>query len=476
MKKKFVIGIIVLVVAVGAILGVTLLKNNKSGLVKYKLDKITKGDIEAVVTTTGTVNPIKQVEVGSQVSGKISKMYVDFNSQVKASEIMAELDPLPFQARVAQNQANYMSALASLEKAKVTLENLRAKNDRSLALAEKDLISPDEKELAQANYLSAKTDLQRAEASVAQAKSQLDSSNLDLSYTIIRAPIDGFVISRNMEAGQTVQASFSAPKIFVLANDLTKMQVECDVDEADVGRIKEGQTVRFTVDAFPETTFNGKVNQVRFSPTVTQNVVTYTTVVDVNNPELKLRPGMTATVSIITGEAKGVLRVANAALRFTPTLPPEELAKIMKAAGEKMFAKRQAEGGGAPAAEGGRQQTAAQGTPANQATPGAQSVQGGQAAPGGTPRMNFGQGGGQGMPGGGGQRSGRRPSVVWYLDAVGKLNVAFIRPGVTDNTYTEILRGDLKEGQEIITGTQTAQTASTTTPGGPPRGGMMIMR
>jgi HlyD family secretion protein len=452
-KKKVVIGIVVLVVAAGAILGWSLLKNNKTSVAKYRLDKVTKGDLEALVTTSGTVNPITKVEVGSQVSGKIDKMYVDYNSQVKAGQILAELERLPFQTRVSQSQANFLSAQASLEKSRVTLQNLKAKYERSLSMAAANLISADEKEAAEANYLGAKTDVQRAEASVAQAKSQLESSRLDLSYAIIRSPMDGIVISRNMEVGQTVQASFSAPKIFEIANDLSKMQVECDVDEADVGKVKEGQMVRFTVDAFPDSPFIGKVNQVRFSPTVTQNVVTYTTIVDVDNPELKLRPGMTATVNIISGEAKGVLRIPNSALRFTPELPAEEFAKIMKEAGERMFAKRQAEGGAAPAA-----------------TPGAAAVQSGQTA---GSRM-FGQSMAGGM--GGGQRSGRRPSTVWYLDAAGKLTVSYIRPGVADSSFTELLRSELKEGQEIITGLNGQTTAATTTPGGPPRGGMMIMR
>ena len=454
MKKKVVIGIVVLAVAAGAILGWSLLRNNKTTVTKYRLDKVSKGDLEALVTASGTVNPITKVEVGSQVSGKIAKMYVDFNSQVKQGQLLAELERLPFETRVSQSQANYLSALASLEKSRVTLQNLQAKYERSQSLAAANLISADEKEAAEANYLGAKTDVQRAEASVEQAKSQLESSKLDLSYAIIRSPMDGVVISRNMEVGQTVQASFSAPKIFEIANDLTKMQVECDVDEADVGKVKEGQKVRFTVDAFPDTPFLGTVNQVRFSPTVTQNVVTYTTIVDVDNPELKLRPGMTATVNIITGEAKGVLRIPNAALRFTPDLPAEELAKLMKEAGERMFAKRQAEGGAPPAGEGA-------------AAPAGQSVQAG-------PRM-FGPGGGQG-PGlgmGGGQRSGRRPSTVWYLDAAGKLTVTFIRPGVADSSFTELLRSDLKEGQEIIISLngQTAASAAS----GPPRGGPMMM-
>jgi HlyD family secretion protein len=262
-----------------------------------------------------------------------------------------------------------------------------------------------------------------------------------------------------MNVGQTVQASFTAPKIFEIANDLSKMQVECDVDEADVGRIQEDQKVRFTVDAFPNDSFNGIVEQVRYSPTVTSNVVTYTTIVAVDNPGMKLRPGMTATVNIITGEAKNVLRVPNAALRFTPTLPAEELAKIMKEAGERMMAQRKAEGGAEPQRD---------------ALPSGAGQQPGSGTGAGEGRMMmFAQGGGLS-----GQASGtraRRPSTVWYLDENQKLTVAFIRPGVTDNTYTEIVRSDLKEGQEVIIGLQTGQTASATQTGSGP-GRMMFPR
>jgi HlyD family secretion protein len=443
MNKKIIFGIIILVIITGVILGLTVFKNGKNGQIKYRTEKIAKGDIEAVVTTSGAVNPITMVEVGSQVSGKIAKLNVDYNSKVEKGQILAELDPLPFETRVNQNQANYMSALASLEKARVTLDNLQKQYERALRLFEKELISFEERDISEANYLGAKTDLQRAEASVEQAKSQLESSKLDRSYAIIRSPIDGIVISRNMNAGQTVQASFTAPKIFEIANDLSKMQVECDVDEADVGRIQEGQKVRFTVDAFPNDSFNGVVQQVRYSPTVTQNVVTYTTIVAVDNPGMKLRPGMTATVNIIVGEAKDVLRVSNAALRFTPTLPAEELAKIMKEAGEKMMAQRKAQGGQ-------EQRTETPGSGGGQ--PPAQGAAGSGA------RMMFSQGGG--MPGQGAATRTRRPSMVWYLDENQKLNIAFIRAGVTDNSYTEILRSDLKEGQEVIIGLQSGQTAS----------------
>ncbi|MEW5900160.1 MAG: efflux RND transporter periplasmic adaptor subunit [Acidobacteriota bacterium] len=458
MKKKVAIGIAALVVIAGAILGWTMLKNNKNGVVKFRTDKITKGDIEALVITSGTLNPITLVEVGSEVSGKIAKLYVDFNSQVKEGQILAELDQSILQSKVDQNQANYLSSLASLEKAKVTLENLQKKNERASTLFEKNLISYEEKEAAEANFLGAKTDLQSAEARVEQSKSQLESSKVDLSHSIIRSPIEGVVISRNMNMGQTVQASFSAPKLFEIANDLSKMQVECSVDEADIGKVKEGQKVRFTVDAFPEESFNGGVKQVRYAATVTQNVVTYTTIVEVDNPGLKLRPGMTATVSIVTGEAKGVLRVPNAALRFTPNVPAEELAKIMKEAGERMFAKRQAEGQGAQ--------------------PGAGQTQSKQAAQGGQRAMTSPAGGSmfQGFGGatgpGGAQR--RKPTTIWYLDENGKLTVTFIRAGVTDNSFTEILRSELKEGQEVILGEQTQTAAASTSAGGPPP--MMMIR
>jgi HlyD family secretion protein len=458
MKKKAISGLVILAVVAGAILGWTMLRNNKNGMPKYRLEKLAKGDIEAVVTTSGTVNPITKVEVGSQVSGKIARIFVDFNSQVKEGQILAELDLSPFESRVKQNEANYLSSQAAVEKARVTLGNLQKQYERSLSLFEKDLISYEEKDLAEANYLGAKTDLQSAGARLEQSKSQLEQSKLDLSYAIIRSPIDGVVISRAMNVGQTVQASFQAPKIFEIANDLAKMQVECDVDEADVGKVKEGQKARFTVDAFPESTFTGAVKQVRFSPTVTTNVVTYTTIVDAENPELKLRPGMTATVQIITGEAKNVLRVPNGALRFTPALPAEELAKLMKEAGERMFAKRKAEGATGQPQEGAP----------GQGNPGAQGN-----APGGVQSMGFPQGGGmaQGMGGAAGQR--RKPTTVWYLDENGKPAVTFIRAGVTDNSYTEVLRGDLKEGQEVILGEQTVQASSNTRPGGPP---MMIRR
>ncbi len=455
MKKKVVISLVILVIVAGAILGWTILRKNGSGAVKFRTEPITKGDIEALVITTGTLNPVTVVEVGSQVSGKIDKLYVDFNSHVKKGQVIAELDRSILQTRVDQNRANYLSAVASLEKAKVTLENLEKKYQRALSLFEKNLISYEEKEAAEASYLAAKTDLQSAEARVEQAKSQLESSEVDLSYAIIRSPIDGIVISRNVNVGQTVQASFQAPKLFEIANDLSKMQVECNVDEADIGKVQEGQKVRFTVDAFPNETFSGTVKQVRYSPTISQNVVTYTTIVDVDNPGMKLRPGMTATVSIVTGEAKGVLRVPNAALRFTPELTAEEMKAIMEETRQKMMAKRQAEGGAAGAETAFQRPRGEQG--------------GGPRMMGFSQESNIGQ-----MASGTG---GRRPSTVWTVDEKGKLSVIFIRPGVTDNTYTEVVRGDLKEGQLVIVGYESGGGSSSSSSSSSQRnpGPMMFM-
>lgn len=456
MKKKLVLIVVAAAVVVAAVLGLGALKSRKNGVVKYRTEALGKGDIEALVVTSGTLNPVRLVEVGSQVSGKIDKLYVDFNSQVKEGQVLAELDQSLLRAKIDQNNANYLSAKASLEKSRVTLDNLQKKYERSKTLFAKNLISFEENEAAEAAYLGAKTDVQSAEARLVQAKSQLDSSRVDLAYATIRSPIDGIVINRLINIGQTVAASFTAPKLFEIANDLSKMQVECAVDEADIGKVKEGQTVRFTVDSFPDETFTGTVNQVRYSPTTTSNVVTYTTIVDVGNPGLKLRPGMTATVSIITGEATNVLRVPNAALRFTPNIPAEELQKIMMAAGAQMMGGHAQEG--APAAAGG----------SPQAVPGAPAAQAGNAGAGRRVITSGANGAGpQGM-------RMRQPSHVWYQDANGKLQVAFIKPGVADTAYTEVLRSDLKEGQMIIIGLGSSMpSASAAGPGGP--GGQRMM-
>lgn len=445
-RKKILIGTVILVVIAGIVFGFTYFGRQKNSVSKYRKEAVQKGSIQALVVTTGTLNPVTIVDVGSQVSGKIEKLYVDFNSQVKAGQVIAELDQELFETRVSQNEANYKSALASLEKANVSLENSKKKLERASSLFEKNLISYEEMEDTETQYYNAKAELQSQEARLDQAMSQLESSKVDLAYAIIRSPIDGMVITRNINVGQTVAASFQAPVLFQIANNLNKMQVECSVDEADIGKVKEDQKVTFTVDAFPNQTFRGTVTQVRYSPEVQQNVVTYTTIVEVENPELKLRPGMTATVSVVVGEAKDKLLVANAALRFNPD--PEEMQRLF----EEMRKERQA-------ARGGESQTNESGA----ANPRAQAGEPGQPFPGGM---------GRGMPGARMQEFSR----VWIEDVNGKLRPLFIRTGVTDNSYTEVVSGDLKEGQEVIAGTD-GGSSSRSSQNNPMRGsGMMFIR
>ncbi len=440
MKKRIIIISSILVIIAGVFLVLSLLSRNKNDISKYKKEAIDKGNIEALVITTGTLNPVTTVDVGSQVSGKIDKLYVDFNSQVKEGQVIAELDQSQFITRVKQNEANYQSSKAALEKSKVTLENTKKKYDRAMNLFEKNLVSFEEKESIETQYYSAMADIQSSEARLEQAKSQLDSSKVDLTYTIIKSPIDGIVIDRRVNIGQTVAASLQAPVLFQIANDLSKMQVECSVDEADIGKVKEGQKVRFTVDAFPNENFTGTVSQVRYAPEIVQNVVTYTTIVEVSNPEMKLRPGMTATVSVVTGEAKNVLRVPNSALRFNPSLSPEEMQALMASMRQEMRERR----GGSDRAErsrarpeGGSQRQASQ----RQAS---QRPGSGQQASG---MRGFGMRGTQ----------MRHFARVWFEDENGKLKMAFVRTGVTDNSFTEIVSGNLKEGQLVITGETSKQ-------------------
>jgi HlyD family secretion protein len=444
MKKKIIWIIVVLVIVAGAILGLTVFRNGKNGEIKYKTETLARGDVEALVVTSGTLNPIEIVDVGAQVSGKIEKLYADFNSPVTKGQIVAELDQEPLKMKIDQNEANFKSRMASLERSKVSLSQAEKGYERAKALFAKALLSIEEIEASEAAYLGAKSDLISAEASLAQAKSTLDLSKVDLAYAVIRAPVDGVIITRKVNVGQTLQSNYAAPVLFQVATDLTKMKVECSVDESDIGKVKEGQKVRFTVEAYQNETFNGIVQQVRFSPETVQNVVTYTTIVNVENPEKKLLPGMTATVSIIVGEAKGVLRVSNAALRFTPNLSPEELAKMAQEMRDRMMAQRQAQGGQPGAAAPGA------------ATPGAAAAGAGAQPAGQGGQVAFNRQGG--MPGGGEGQAGRvrqQAPRVWLLDKDGKLKMSFLRTGVSDTSYSEILRGELKEGDVVITGTET---------------------
>lgn len=270
----------------------------------YRTAEATKGSITQAVTATGTLNPVVNVQVGSQISGNISKLFVDYNSNVKAGQVVAEIDPAIFKAAVTQAQGDLESAQAALELAQVNAKRTTdlVKNETS----------------AQSDLDQAMATLHQAQANVMIKQGALDTAKTNLDHCTITSPIDGTVISRSVDVGQTVAASLSAPIIFTIANDLTKMQIDTNVAEADVGVMEQGQNVDFTVDAFPNRTFHGQVVQVRNAPTTVQNVVTYDTVIGVNNSDLKLKPGMTANVSIIVAHRDNVLKISNAALRFHP--------------------------------------------------------------------------------------------------------------------------------------------------------------
>ncbi len=277
---------------------------SNGGAASYQTATITRGPITQAVTATGTLNPVVTVQVGSQVSGNIAKLFVDFNSQVKAGQVVAQIDPALFQATVTQAEGDLANAQATLELAKVN-----AKRTQELFA---------KKTSSQADVDQATATLHQSEANVKIKQGALDKVRTDLEHCTITSPIDGVVISRSVDVGQTVAASLQAPIIFAIANDLTKMQIDANVAEADIGVVKIDQNVDFTVDAFPMQTFHGKVVQVRNAPITVQNVVTYDTVIGVSNPDLKLKPGMTANVSIVIAHKDDVLQIKNAALRYRP--------------------------------------------------------------------------------------------------------------------------------------------------------------
>jgi HlyD family secretion protein len=314
MKKIVIISGIIIVIAIA---GFILFRGNGNEP-KFKTDKIIRGDIEMAVTATGTVNPVTTVLVGTQVSGTIKELYVDFNSPVKKGQLIARIDPALFEAQVNQAKANFLSAKANLEKAGATLVDAKRTMDRNKELFSKNLVARSDLDTAETNYETANASVSAAKSQVAQAEAALNLAETNLRYTKIVSPVDGIVVSRNVDVGQTVAASFQTPTLFTIAQDLTKMQIDTSVDEADIGKIKVGQDVEFTVDAYPGITFKGKVRQVRNAPITVQNVVTYDVVINVDNPEFKLKPGMTANVSIIVSIKKDVLKIPNAALRFKP--------------------------------------------------------------------------------------------------------------------------------------------------------------
>ncbi len=302
-KKKIVISLS----AIAVILVVVILMRsckNKTPEIVFETSKVVKGNVKNEVTATGTIEALKTVDVGTQVSGVISKIYVDFNSAVKRGQVLAELDRTPL-------LASLEIAQSSLDDSKAELLYQTSNFDRIKALFDKNLVAKTDYDLALYNY-------SRAQATVKNSQSNYDKARINLSYATIYSPIDGVVLNRAVDEGQTVAASFSTPTLFSIAKDLTQMQVEANIDEADIGMVKNGQDVSFTVDAFPDLSFNGKVTQIRLEPVITSNVVTYTVIVEAQNPEKKLMPGMTANISVVVENAENVLLVPYKAIRFKP--------------------------------------------------------------------------------------------------------------------------------------------------------------
>jgi HlyD family secretion protein len=366
----------------------------------YLTAPVTKGTITQVVSSTGTVQAVTTVQVGSQVSGSIDKLYADFNTKVKAGQVVAQLNPNKFKAAVDQTRANLLAAQSSLAKSKVAVADAQRTLGRNVELRKRDLVAQSDLDAAQTAYDSAVAQVQVNQAQVAQAQAALNQTSVDLDNTIIRSPVDGIVISRNVDVGQTVAASLQAPTLFTIANDLSKMEVHTSVDEADVGNVYEGQDVTFTVDAFPARRFQGKVLQVRNAPITLQNVVTYIAVVRIDNKELLLKPGMTANVEFLVSRKNDVLRIPNIAFRFKPPSPKPEAEELLRQDSRRTATGRRRSGGAA-----------------------------------------------------GGVRSGQRREGRWvkvYVLNGGEPRQVELRLGITDGSNTEVMEGDIQETDHVI--------------------------
>ncbi len=375
----------------------------------YRTVEVERGDLEAVVSTTGTLEPVTTVQVGTQVSGIISDILVDYNDRVEKDQVIARIDPALLEISVRDARASLNQRQAELRKATHTFERIARLHDKQMA---------SEDEFADARY-----DFDAARASVEVAQVGLDRSKRSLGYATISAPISGTVIERNVDVGQTVAASLQAPQLFLIADDLSKMQILASVDESDIGRIREGQTARFTVQAYGDDVFAGTVRQVRLQSTTEENVVTYTVVVDVSNEEGKLLPGMTATIEFLVETAEDVMKVANSALRFRPT---EQMVEQLRTASRAQRDERSK-----------RPTTRRQG-------------QMGAAGP-----VTHGFSGGQGRP---------DLTRLWYLDEAGNLAVARARTGISDGQSTQIEGPEIKPGMQVIAGISRGTSGETTNP------------
>lgn len=397
MRKVLWVGMVLIVALIAA--RQFWLSGVRSAPIEYRTAFVERGSIVAVVGATGTINPVTSVQVGAQVTGKIISLHADFNSVVKAGEVITRIDPSLFQTRRDQAAANLVNAKAMWSKTRTELAQRKRELDRMQALFQRELVSQNDLDVSTTSYESAQAQSEIAAAQINQAQALLDTADLDLKYTVIRSPVNGIVIARNVEVGQTVTAGFTTPNIFLIALDLTKMQVDANVSESDIGGIREGQEALFTVDTYPGVDFQGVVKQIRNAPIIVQNVVTYDVVVEVDNGDLRLKPGMTANVSITVGRKDEVLMVPNAAFRFS--LPPSG------PVGQKV------------------------------ADSGADVKKPSSSLPPQRPK-------------GGGGNHGKK--TVWKVNDSGDPASVAIRPGISDGSTTEVVDGELRERDKIIIG------------------------
>ncbi len=389
---------------------------------EFQTALVERGDIVSRVSTSGSLQAVVTVDVGSQVSGRIQELYADFNSKVKKGEKIAKIDPSLFQAAVVQAEANVTAARANVARLEVTAEDAERQARRASEVFEQRLISETERDTAVSNARAARASVEQAKGQLAQARASLDQARTNLRYTDIVSPTDGVVISRAVNVGQTVAASLQAPVIFTIAQDLRAMEVHTNVAESDIGRLEPGMPVTFTVDAYPGEPFRGKIRDIRNAPQVVQNVVTYDAVIDVANEELKLKPGMTATVTVVTDRRENVISVPNAAMRFRP------------------------EGFGGPGAGAPR-------------------------GPGGAGGASAGNRQQRGPEGGGAAAAAQAQRTVYVL-VNGKPQPRQVTAGISDGRVTEITGGDLKEGENVIVSMAGANPGQQR---GGPRGGFRIL-
>ncbi|MGH7182798.1 MAG: efflux RND transporter periplasmic adaptor subunit, partial [Nitrospiraceae bacterium] len=393
-RAALIIGVLVVGLTIG---GYVVFNGERKAPVRYRSAPVERGLVVSLVTATGTINPVVSVQVGTQVSGMIKSLHADFNSVVKAGDIVAVIDPEPFKARRDQAASNLEMSRANVARVKTDLAQRKRELDRVRSLVAQQFVSQNDVDVAATNFQAAEAQMKVVEAQVKQAEAVLNAAELDLKYTIIRSPVNGIVVARNVEVGQTIAASFATPNLFLIALDLTKMQVDTNVSESDIGGITEGKEAAFTVDAYPGYQFDGTIRQVRLAPINVQNVVTYNVVVNVDNQDLRLKPGMTANVSIVVAQRDAVLKVPNAALRFTPP-----------SAGQ---ADRSTPSSGKPTKDKGAEQTAGAG------------------------------------------RGTILPSrTIWKQGPSGELEPLHVQTGISDGLATEIVSEELSEGALVVVG------------------------